>query len=238
MIACVALVRRRKRFKYGFMPSAYALSPRYSDLPDVLPVFPLGGVLLLPGGLLPLNVFEPRYIAMVEDALKTNRLIGIIQPHPENDQHIGAPPLQRVGCVGRIVSFSETTDGRYIVTLSGLWRYTVTEELPVMRGYRRVRPDWSAFAADLDDPEYLDLDRERLGVLMRDYLAKNDMEIDCKKLDGASDTRLVTALSMICPFDAQDKQALLEAPCCQTRAQRFMAMLEIATHNCDCGSRH
>ena len=220
------------------MPSPYVLSPRFSDLPDTLPVFPLTGVLLLPGGLLPLNIFEPRYTAMIEDALKSNRLIGMIQPQPESEFHIGAPPLQRVGCVGRIVSFNETADGRYLVTLSGLWRFAVTEELTGTRGYRRVKPDWSSFAADLDDPDTLNIDRQHLGKLARAYLTRHDIQVDCSKLDGASDTKLVTALSMICPFDALDKQALLEAPCCQTRAQRFMAMLEIAMHNCDCGSRH
>lgn len=211
----------------------------FSDLPDVLPVFPLEGVLLLPQGLLPLNVFEPRYMAMVDDALASHRLIGIIQPRPDNDPlRTGPTPLQKIGCAGKIVQFTETTDGRYMVTLSGMWRFSVAEELAPSRGYRRVRPVWSDFAADMNEEDCLDLDRTRLRDLIQVFLGRHDIQLDCKQLEGANDRKLLTALSMICPFDALDKQALLEAPCCKTRAQMFMAMLEIAAHKKDESSLH
>jgi Lon protease-like protein len=210
------------------MAQSQAARLNFEDLPDILPVFPLADVLLLPNGNLPLNIFEPRYLAMIDDALATNRLIGMIQIQPE----VGSPPkLQRVGCAGRITQFTETNDGRYLVTLSGLWRFAVQKEVGLIKGYRRVRPDWQPFAQDMNGLDCLDLDRDRLRDLMRSYLAQHDLHIDCKQLDGASDAKLITALSMICPFAGLDKQALLEAPCCRARAQMFMAMLEIATHN-------
>lgn len=232
MTACTALARHRKWIKSNAMGQCQQCNVNFSDLPDVLPVFPLEGVLLLPQGLLPLNIFEPRYIAMFDDALASNRLIGIIQTRPVDDNSLrtGPAPLQKVGCVGKIVQFSETGDGRYLVTLSGLWRFTVGEELSSAKGYRRVRPVWTEFAGDMNEEDCLGIDRTKLRDLMRVYLGQNDMQLDCKQLEGASDRRLITALSMICPFDSLDKQALLEAKCCKKRAQMFMAMLEIATH--------
>lgn len=211
----------------------------FSDLPDVLPVFPLEGVLLLPQGMLPLNVFEPRYISMVDDALASHRLIGIIQPRPSTDPlKTGPAPLQKIGCAGKIVQFSETTDGRYMITLSGMWRFSVAEELSSQSGYRRIRPVWSDFAADMNEEDCLGLDRSRLCELIHTFLGQHDIQLDCKQLEGANDRKLLTALSMVCPFEALDKQALLEAPCCKTRAQMFMAMLEIATHKNDEASLH
>ncbi len=196
----------------------------FDALPDTLPVFPLPGVLLLPHGQLPLNIFEPRYLAMVEDALKSDRLIGIIQPAPEGSG------LQQIGCVGKIIQFHEHCDERYTIMLHGLWRFAVAEELKPVKGYRRVKADWRDFSADVSAPDCLDLDRQKLHELMNVYLNQNNLSVDCSKLEKASDSKLVTALSMICPFDPLDKQALLEAACCKTRAEMFMVMLEIAVH--------
>lgn len=212
------------------MPNNHTFNVKFSDLPDVLPVFPLEGVVLLPQGQLPLNIFEPRYLAMIEDALRSDRLMGIIQPQSETLLRVGARPLQKIGCVGKIVEFVEHADNRYTIVLHGLWRFAVAEELPAKNGYRRIRPHWHDFAGDVTQSECLDIDREKLRDLMMTYLEKHDLFLDCDKLDKTSDARLITALSMICPFDPLDKQALLEAPCCKTRADMFMVMLEIAAH--------
>lgn len=198
----------------------------FQDLPDTIPVFPLPGVLLLPHGQLPLNIFEPRYIEMIEDALKSDRLIGIIQPAEDG--------LQQVGCVGKIVQFYEQCDGRYTVTLHGLWRFAVKQELAPVKGYRRVKADWRNFDTDVDLADCLNLNRNKLHELMGMYLKQHNLSVDCSKLEKASDSKLITALSMICPFDPLDKQALLEAACCKTRAEMFMVMLEIAVHENRC----
>lgn len=196
----------------------------YEDLPESIPVFPLSGVLLLPHGQLPLNIFEPRYRAMIDDALKTDRLIGIIQPAEQGNG------LQSIGCAGKIVHFSEHCDGRYTVTLHGLWRFKVQEEQKPVNGYRRIKAKWDKFADDVLASDCLNIDRAKLNELMNVYLEQNNLSVDCSKLEKASDSKLITALSMICPFDPLDKQALLEAACCKTRAEMFMVMLEIAIH--------
>lgn len=210
----------------------------FAGLPDIIPVFPLAGVLLLPQGMLPLNIFEKRYLAMVDDALKSNRLIGMIQPKDPSDKNVGCGPLQRIGCVGRIVQFSETKEGRYLITLQGCLRFAVTEELHLTRPYRQVKVSWTDYERDLDGAQNLDLDREKLRHLARAYFAQQELHIDCQQLEGASDAKIINALSMICPFDALDKQALLEAPDPQNRAKMFMAMLEIAVHERSCASCH
>lgn len=207
-------------------------APDFDALPKVLPVFPLEGVLLLPCGRLPLNIFEPRYLAMVEAALGTDRLIGMIQP----DQG-GA--LYKTGCAGKITEFSETEDGRYLITLSGVSRFHVMEELDGVDGYRRVKPSWLAFEKDLDAQTCSDLDRDRLKALLQKYFQKQDMDCDWDKIEGAPDGKLITCLSMVCPFDPQEKQALLEAPCCNTRADMFLTMLEMAVcADIGCTSQH
>ena len=203
---------------------------KYTDLPDVLPVFPLEGVVLLPHGQLPLNIFEPRYMSMVNDALQADRLIGIVQPQTENSIKSGPLPLQKTGCVGKIIEFKEHADNRYIITLQGLWRFHVAEELAPKNNYRRIRPLWHNFAGDVAIPDTLDIDREKLRDLMKAYLDRHNMFLDCEKIDKTSDVRLITALSMICPLDPIDKQALLEAPYSKTRARMFMAILEMAAY--------
>ncbi len=200
-------------------------------LPTALPVFPLNGVLLLPGGQLPLNIFEPRYIAMVEDALKSDRLIGMIQPRQGNDAFDAEDdtPLFDIGCAGRVTAFEETDDGRYLITLTGLCRFKVVQELPVSAGgYRAVETDWRDFSADMSQAACLDLDREKLNTLLQSYFDIQGISCDWDAVDNAPDQKLITCLSMICPFDASEKQALLEAGCCRRRAEMFMTMLEMA----------
>ncbi len=198
-------------------------------LPGTIPVFPLEGVLLLPRGHLPLNIFEPRYLAMVDDALKTDRIIGMIQP-AKGQQQQTLPDLYNVGCAGRITSFHETDDNRYLITLTGIARFRTTMELTQQNGYRRVAVDWSSFGEDFKASSCLDVDRERLHRLLASYFILHGLSCDWDMIDSASDERLITCLSMICPFEACEKQALLEASCCRVRANMFMAMLELAVH--------
>ena len=200
-------------------------APDFKDLPDVLPVFPLDGVLLLPTGRLPLNIFEERYLRMFDDAMAGNRMIGMVQPKDVSGE---SGEIYKIGCAGKIVEFSETPDGRYVVTLNGVSRFRVRKEIGAKSGYRRVKANWNDFEADLAEPHCLDLDRDRLHALLGAYFEAQDMSCDWQKVEGATDGRLITCLSMICPFSAQEKQALLEAPCCRTRSQTFMAMLEMA----------
>lgn len=207
----------------------------FSDLPANLPVFPLYGVLLLPLGQLPLNIFEPRYKAMVEDSLRTNRIIGMIQPRTNENLGTGAEPLFDTGCAGRITSFTETRDNRYVITLTGICRFKVTEELPRDLTYRRVQANWTPFEKDLNPPQMLDLDRPRLKKLLEQYFALHDLSCEDEAIDGATDAKLITCLSMICPFEAGEKQALLEATCCHDRAAKFMSLLEMALPHGGCG---
>lgn len=193
-------------------------------LPNDLPIFPLEGVLLLPRGELPLNIFEPRYLAMVDHAFKTDRLIGMIQPKKENE-------FYGIGCAGRVTSFEEAPDGRYLIGLTGICRFELKEELPKhTEGFRRVTPDWSAYKKDLDPVNCLDLDRSKLIDMLRQFFDMHDLTCDWDAIKQAPDERLITCLSMICPFDPKEKQALLEAACCNERANLFMTILEMSLH--------
>jgi Lon protease-like protein len=203
---------------------------RIEDLPAVLPIFPLTGVLLLPRGRLPLNIFEPRYLAMFDDALAGSRLIGMMQPVSAKDDPVdaGAPAgLYAVGCAGRITSFNETGDGRYMVALDGLARFRIAEEMPLRRGYRRVAPDWTPFAADLIEDD-TPIDRGRLVELLQAYFRRQQISANWDAIGQAPDERLLTSLAMVCPFAPSEKQALLEADCLSDRARLMMALLEIA----------
>jgi Lon protease-like protein len=207
------------------------MSTRGSDispdsLPDAIPVFPLPGVLLLPRGQLPLNIFEPRYLAMVDDALKSDRIIGMIQPRDD----AAHPALYQTGCAGKITMFEETKDDRYLITLTGISRFNVRDELELRRGYRRVVPDWSPFAHDFEELKCLDIDRGVLKEMLVDYFSQQGIQCDIAAVDSAPDEKLITCLSMICPFDASEKQALLEAKCCRERARKFMTLLKMALH--------
>ncbi|MBE0693224.1 MAG: LON peptidase substrate-binding domain-containing protein [Aquamicrobium sp.] len=198
------------------------------DLPDIVPVFPLTAALLLPGGRMPLNIFEPRYLEMVDRALAHDRLIAMIQPRLDGAlRSDGEPELCEVGCLGRLTSFAETGDGRYLISLQGVCRFRVTEELAVRTPYRQCRI--AAFLADLD-PEAgaAEVDRAALLRAFRAYLKANDLDADWDSVSRAENATLVNALSMMAPYGPAEKQALLEAPDLKTRAETLIAMTEIA----------
>lgn len=200
------------------------------DLPEILSVFPLNGVLLLPGGQLPLNIFEPRYLEMFDAALAGNRLIGIVQPAFQGTsagEPASGPALCQVGCIGRITSFGETGDGRYIASLGGVCRFRLMEEIASHHPYRSFRI--APFFADLSDAdEEATIDRSALLAAFRAYLEANKLEADWESVERASNTTLVTSLSMMSPFGPAEKQALLEAPDMRSRAETLIAITEIA----------
>ena len=192
-----------------------------------LPIFPLSGVLLLPRGRLPLNIFEPRYLAMTRDALAGDRLIGMVQPSDPKASGSN-PPVYPTGCAGRITSFAETEDGRFLITLTGTSRFRIREELPLLQGYRRVVPEWDGFSHDLEadpDPAF---DRERLVRGLRGYFQRHHISADWEAIGSVAGERLVTSVAMICPFDPSEKQALLEAPDLDARARLLTAIVEMA----------
>jgi uncharacterized protein len=201
--------------------------PTFDQLPEIVPIFPLAGVLLLPRGKLPLNVFEPRYLAMTEDALSGNRMIGIIQPSDPLSR-ASVPPVYPIGCAGRITSFSETDDGRYLITLTGLCRFETVRELPIVRGYRRVDVSWERFAADLDEPGPALFDRVRLVECLRTYFKIQGISANWDAIESTPDERLVTSLAMICPFEPSEKQALLECGSLSERASMMIAIIEMS----------
>lgn len=198
-----------------------------ADLPDVIPVFPLPGALLLPRGRLPLNIFEPRYLAMLDDALKSeHRLIGMVQPYEGPEQ---PPRLHSIGCAGRVTSLSETEDGRYLIVLSGVSRFRIGQEVEGFTPYRRVRADWSAFGADLDSQDELRaFDKDEFLQVLRRYFEVASLSSDWDSMHEAEPEMLVTSLSMMCPFAVEEKQALLEAPRLSDRAETLMALMRFA----------
>ncbi len=218
---------------------------RIGDLPQTLPVFPLTGVLLLPRGKLPLNIFQPRYLAMVEDALASrDRLIGMVQPREPGSEGMTRgsavpppPPLYQTGCAGRITSFSETEDGRFLISLNGICRFDLGEELPTPRGYRRVVPDFKRWQDDLGSEAVGAtvgaFDRDRLVRGLRAYFAARSITVDWNAITETPDERLVTTLAMLCPFAPQEKQALLEYPTTAERARGMTALIEMAVTGTD-----
>jgi len=197
------------------------------ELPERLAVFPLAGVLLLPGGRLPLNIFEPRYLAMTRDAMASTRLIGMIQPEDPRDAAF-EPALYEVGCAGRITSFDETDDGRFIIVLTGLARFRVARELERQTPYRQVLADWRPYDGDLRSTEEEQVDRARLLPALQVYLKLSGIEIDRRAVERAPNTVLVDQLAMICPFEPGEKQALLEVPSLVERAELMTALIEMA----------
>jgi len=199
-------------------------------LPAILPIFPLTGVLLLPRGRLPLNIFEPRYLAMTRDALAGERLIGMVQP--SNPAGSGSnPPVYPTGCAGRITSFAETEDGRFLITLTGTSRFRIREELPLLEGYRRVVPEWREFARDLENEDEAGFDRDRLLRGLRAYFQQHQISADWDAVTAVPGERLVTSIAMICPFEPSEKQALLEAPDLDERARLLTTIVEMAVLN-------
>jgi len=205
--------------------------PGIADLPGEIPIFPLPGALLLPEGRLPLNIFEPRYRAMVEDALGAGRYFGMVQPEPEAPTTEAGPRTYRIGCLGRIVSFSETEDGRYLITLAGVARFRIAEELPLRRGYRRVRATYADFAADLVPAGAAGLDRARLLGALQPFFKARQIEANWEAIERTDPAMLVLSLAMICPFAVPEKQALLEAPTPDARAATLIALLEMGVHD-------
>lgn len=198
------------------------------DCPAVVPVFPLGGALLLPRGQMPLNIFEPRYIAMIDDAIRTHRVIGIVQPEPESGRQAATPGLLQVGCLGRITQFGETGDDRYILTLTGIARFRIAEELSVTTPYRQCRVGYDAYLIDFTARAGEEaVDRNALLKALRAFAKASELKIDWKGVNEAPNEALVNALSMMCPFGPREKQALLEAPTLKERAEVLVAITEI-----------
>lgn len=206
-------------------------------LPGELAVFPLPGAMLLPGGQLPLNIFEPRYLNMVEDVLSTrDRLIGMIQPVAEKDERLIADgvALYNIGCAGRITQFAETDDGRYVLTLTGVIRFRVAEELALLDGYRRIRPDFTPYLDDMTAAGATETGavpgRDKLVVAMTRYFDTKGIDADLSDISEAPDALLVNILAMTCPLDPGEKQALLECPDTARRAALLTSIFEIAAH--------
>ncbi len=200
---------------------------RWEDLPAEFAVFPLPGVLLLPRGRLPLNIFEPRYLAMTEDALANGRMFAMIQPDPAHPDTANGPALYSIGCLGRLSSFSETDDGRLLITLTGLVRFTVASEVDMRRGYRRVIGDFSRFQSDMKDPDDVLIDRQGLLDALRGYFVRRGAEPNWDAINRLADDALVVTLAMVCPFEPIEKQALLEAPSEAERADTLLALLRM-----------
>jgi Lon protease-like protein len=201
-----------------------------ADLPDVIPVFPLPGALLLPRGQMPLNIFEPRYLAMIDDALRSGqRMIGMIQPDPVNSKPDEQKPhLFSIGCVGRITQFAESGDGRYLIQLTGIARYRLDEELVVDTAYRQWRVDYRPFVGDFTPRKGEDaVDRKALLHALSDFLKANNLKADWDGIENAPNEALVNALAMMSPYGAAEKQAMLEAPDLKTRAEILVAVTAI-----------
>ncbi len=203
-----------------------SFEPRFDDLPSSLPIFPLTGVLLLPRGRLPLNIFEPRYLAMTEHALGHGRMLGMIQPQ-EGQGDAGDPPVYRTGCAGRIVEFAETPDGRYLVTLKGIARFDIASEPPRREAFRQVVPDWRRWRDDLEEDEK-GVDRERMVAALAPFFERQGIGADSEVLNSAPIEHLVNSLAMACPFTPNEKQALLEAQRTSERAKILTALVEMS----------
>jgi Lon protease-like protein len=199
------------------------------DLPGTIPLFPLPGALLLPRGQMPLNIFEPRYLAMVDDCLRDgHRLIGMIQPDPAHSGLADKPPLYKIGCVGRITQLAESGDGRYLIELTGVARFRIEEELTVLTAYRQCRVTYAPFADDFVARKgENDVDRKAVLRALNDFMKANDLKADWEDIDKAPNEALVNALAMMSPYGPAEKQALLEAPDLKTRAELLVAITEI-----------
>ena len=228
--------RTSERAPSSRTPGRNPFDPKFEQLPDTLPIFPLSGVMLLPGGKLPLNVFEPRYLSMIFDSLAGHRMIGMVQPVqpggyagdglPVDD---GKPKVHKVGCAGRIVSFNETEDGRLLLALSGVCRFEIGREFDLAQGgYRRVSSLFAPYRADLDHAdELVELDRERLMAALAAFFRSRGLSTDWEAVKQAGDRNLVTSLSMMLPFGPAEKQALLEAADTTARAKLLVGFLEM-----------
>ncbi len=201
------------------------------NLPDIIPVFPLPGALLLPHGRLPLNLFEPRYLNLIEDALGQGRMMGMVQPVRAGPDPVSdTAELYQTGCLGRITSFAETDDGRFLITLAGVSRFRIAGELESVRGYRRVAARYDAFARDLQKDAGATADRRRLLEAVRAYFRLRAIDADWAAIKEAPDGALVTSLAMTCPFEPREKQALLECPGLIEQGELLTTLMEMAVH--------
>ena len=199
-----------------------------SDLPRSLPIFPLPGALLLPRARLPLHIFEPRYLSMLDDALKSSdRLIGMIQPR--DGPASGKSSLHSIGCAGRVTGFSETEDGRYMITLAGISRFRVVKEVEGFHPYRRCAVNWDSFERDLGGAEHdTAFDRVSFFSARIQFFETEELKTDWESLKEADDELLINSLSMLCPFEPEDKQALLDAPSLETRRETLVTLIQFA----------
>ena len=216
--------------------SAHPFVNSYASLPRSLPIFPLPGAILMPAAELPLNIFEPRYLNMIEDALGGHRLIGMIQPDPASDNEVD---VCRTGCAGRITRYRETRDCRIEIVLTGVCRFDVAEELSTTRGYRMVKPDWTRFASDYDDIGALpDMCQARLLADLGKYFELKGFETDMDKLERLPAIRLVDSMAMALPFEPRDKQMLLESVDAASRLENFLALIRGQFEIPDSATRH
>ena len=195
----------------------------YNELPDILPIFPLPGVIILPYGNLPLNIFEPRYISMVEDALGDNRMIGMIQPNPGSKKDNGLYPI---GCASKIISFSETPDNRYLIELKGIIRFKIFKEVDTVRGYRNIIPEWGSFKHDISiKSENFNIDS--LLELLKKYFKNNNINVDSDELNKVPADQIISAIPQICSFQNNEKQAILEAKTNRERVEVIISLLKM-----------
>ncbi len=214
------------------------LRPTQADLPSEFPIFPLPGALLLPHGRLPLNVFEPRYLALVDDSLAQSRMFGMIQPNVHAPRAPNGPSLYQIGCLGRLSQFAETEDGRYLITLTGVSRFRVVDELPVRHGYRRITAEFVQFPADLSPAgSAIGVRRGELLDALRPFFTLHGIDANWDAIERMPEATLVTTLAMLCPFEDAEKQALLEAPTDADRAADLLALLRMSVHEGDPDSR-
>ncbi len=214
--------------------SRSSFEPGFADLPRSMAIFPLTGALLVPGGRMPLNIFEPRYLAMTRHALaQPDRLIGMVQPKQRGIERKSDPDFQpdveQVGCAGRIIAFEETDDGRYQITLSGLVRFKIRNELPRSAGgFRLVEPDFAPFAGDIVQGDYTLAGRARFIATLKGYFETRSATVDWKAIDAMADRQLVISLAMLCPFSPDEKQALLECRDLVQLGEMLLALFELA----------
>ncbi|MFD2739695.1 LON peptidase substrate-binding domain-containing protein [Sulfitobacter aestuarii] len=208
---------------------------KQTELPDTIAIFPLAGALLLPRSRLPLHIFEPRYLQMIEDTLKTpGRLIGMVQPNVVAGRE--GPGLHRIGCAGRLTQFSETEDGRYMITLGGVSRFRVVKEIEGFSPYRRCDVSWDGFERDLEDEEVdAGFHRSEFLDLLSRYFDARNLSADWDTLKEADDELLINSLSMMLDFESEDKQALLEAPSLETRRETLITLIEFTLRGGDEG---
>jgi len=208
------------------MPSPFM--PKFADLPQELPIFPLAGAVAMPGIQLPLNIYEPRYLSMIGDVLATNHLMGMIQPL-SGQEEVEVPALHRIGCAGRVTSYSETNDGRIVIVLTGVCRFEVQGELEETRGYRRVRPHWGRFANDFLTVAGPLVNRERFLASLRSYVRPRGVEIPWDDLKGMDDLDLINLLIAHLPLPPEDKQALIETIELADRAELMRGLMDMAS---------